>query len=500
MAATRVRPRDLLLLLLALSCGGGDSVTSPGDDDDGPGNGGPLTPLLVVQTDPADGATEVETGATLLARFNRAPDPATLTPGSFTVALGGVSLPARLIHQVGSTDVTLVAPLLPGVELDYEASIGTEVRDLNGEALAQPYRWSFRTRAVRQVVVPTSGDDGQQTSIALDETGGVHASHVGGGNVSYSTCAPDCTEPASWQTAVVDRGGRSSSIQMDATGRRHLAYYGGNNELRYATCAEECGSPASWTIATIDAAIIGDSRVSLALDRSGALHLAYYDYRFRFLKYAVCPTDCGDPANWGVTVPDLTGAIGREASLAVDAADGLHIVTYDESGGGQLDYATCVADCLGIGWRSVTVDPTDGPDEATAIAVGEGGRLHVAYHADDTGLRYATCAGGCEGAAAWQTTTLDGAPKAGEFASIAVDDSDRLYVTYWHVSGAREALLLTTCATDCADGSNWQHTSIDGGGPGGERVGRYNAVAVDPRGRIHVTYYDQARRDLRYLE
>ncbi|MGH7628041.1 MAG: Ig-like domain-containing protein, partial [Gemmatimonadales bacterium] len=304
MTATRVRPPELLLLLLMLSCGGGESVTEPVDDDDGPGNGGPPAPLLVVQTDPADGATEVETGATVLARFNRAPDPATLAPGSFTVALGGVSFPARIIHQSGSTDVTLVAPLLPGVELDYEAVVGTEVRDAGGQALAQPYRWSFRTRAVQQVTIPTAGDDGQHSSVALDDAGGVHASHVGGGNVTYSTCAAACTDASSWQSAVIDRGGRSSSIKVDGTGRRHLAYYGGNNELRYATCPAQCESPASWTMATVDPGIDGDFTVSLVLDGADALHVAYYDGNFNgLLKYAVCSAGCSESANWATTVP-----------------------------------------------------------------------------------------------------------------------------------------------------------------------------------------------------
>ncbi len=497
MTATRVHPPHLpLLLCLVLSCGGGGSVTSPVGDDDGPGNGGPPAPLAVVQTDPADGATDVETGARVVATFNRAPDPASLTASSFSVALGGIELPGRILHQAGSALVTLVTPLLPGVELDYEVTVGTEVRDPEGQPLGQPHQWRFRTRASRHVVVPTDGNDGEQTSLALDEAGGVHASHVGDGNVTYSTCASMCTTASAWQSAVIDGGGRSTSLRVDGNGRRHLVYYGANNELRYATCAAQCESPPSWTIATIDP-ITGDSRVSLALDRSGALHVAYYDAGFQFLKYAVCPADCGDPANWGVTVPDLTGAIGREASLAIDAAGRLHVATHDELSDG-LAYATCANDCLGNGWQSEAIDPANGAAESAVIAVGGDGRLHVAYQPGDTDdLRYASCGGGCLNPAAWETTIVHPTPEdAGEFVAIAVDDVDRLYLTYWVIRLGTERLFLATCASSCTDAASWQSTTIDGGG----RVGRYNAVAVDPRGRIHVTYYDQDRRDLKYLE
>jgi hypothetical protein len=488
---SRTRTPKLLVASLLLSCGGGDGVTSP-IGDDGPGDNGPL---LIVQTSPAAGAAAVETGATLVARFNRTPDPATLTPGSFTIALGGVSLPSRLIHQSGSTDVTLVAPLLPGVELDYEAAVSTDVRDINGAALAQPHSWSFRTRALQRLVIESEGADGEQTSLALDRAGGVHASHVGGGNVTYSTCADACTDAANWQSSVIDRGGRSSSLKVDGAGRRHLAYYGASNELRYATCAEQCESPASWAIATIDPGITGDSRVSLALDGSGAVHVAYYDAAVPFLKYALCPADCGDAINWGVTLPDLPGAIGREVSLAIDPQGQLHLVASDQLNG--LGYASCASDCLGDGWQSATIDATNGAAESSALAVGRDGRLHVAYQPGDTDdLRYASCGGVCLEPAAWTTTIVHPVPDAGEFAAIAVDEVDRLYLTYWVASAGTERLSLATCATGCTEAASWQSTTIDGGGP----LGRYNAVAVDATGRLHVTYYDEARRDLKYLE
>ncbi|MGH7516170.1 MAG: Ig-like domain-containing protein [Gemmatimonadales bacterium] len=495
MPIIRQQPPKLLFLLLALSCGGGDSVTSPGGDD-GPGNGGPPPPFAVVQTDPTDGATEVETGATLVARFNRAPDPASLAPGSFTVALGGVSLPARVIHEVGSADVTLVAPLLPSVELDYEATVGTEVRDPNGQALAEPHRWSFRTRGLQRVVIPTDGVDGEETSLALDNGGGVHASHVGGGAVTYSTCGAACTDASSWRSAVLGPGGRSTSIQLDATGRRHLAYYGANNELRYATCAALCESPASWTMVTVDPDIDGDLFVSLVLDGADNLHLAYYDGNSNgLLKYAVCSVGCAESANWATTVPDLPGDFGA-ASLAIDGAGRRHLVYYDDALRG-LRYATCLSDCLGNGWQAGTVDPTDGAGVSTAIVVGRDDRLHVAYHADASdNLRYASCAGACGSAAAWQTTILDAVPDAGEFVAIALDRYERLYLTYWHSSGGVESLRFATCATDCADAASWQRTTMDGSG----RVGRYSAVAVDPQGRIHATYYDGDRGDLKYVE
>ncbi|MGH7627897.1 MAG: Ig-like domain-containing protein [Gemmatimonadales bacterium] len=390
----------------------------------------------------------------------------------------------------------MIAPLLPGVELDYEATVGTGVRDPAGQALAQPHRWNFRTRRSRAVVIPTEGDDGEQTSLALDEGGGVHASHVGGGNVVYSTCASRCTDAAGWQSAVIDRGGRSSSLRVDPTGQRHLAYYGGLDELRYAVCPALCDQPAGWTAITVDPAVAGGSRVSLVLDAGGGLHLAYYDETRRFRKYAACSADCTSPGSWWLNVPDETGDYGRASSLGIDAAGRLHLASHEASNG-ELRYSTCQSDCTGDGWQTTTIDATDDAGASTALAVGGDGRLHVVYHADDTDdLRYATCAGACGSAATWQTTILDAVPDAGEFVAIALDRYGRPYLTYWHSSGGVESLRFATCATDCADAASWQRTTMDGSG----RVGRYSALAVDPLGRVHATYYDQDRRDLKYVE
>ncbi|MGH7629125.1 MAG: hypothetical protein ACREOF_06995, partial [Gemmatimonadales bacterium] len=231
------------------------------------------------------------------------------------------------------------------------------------------------------------------------------------------------------------------------------------------------------------------------LDGADALHVAYYDGNFNgLLKYAVCSAGCSESANWATTVPDLPGIFGA-ASLAIDGTGRLHLVYHDALSG--LRYASCLSDCIGNGWQAGTLDPTDDAGVSAAIAVGGDGRLHVAYHADATDdLRYASCGGGCLNPAEWETAIVHPVADAGEFVAIAVDDVDRLYVTYWLFRGGAENLLLATCATGCSDAASWQWTTMDGGG----RVGRYNAVAVDPRGRLHVTYYDQDRRDLKYLE
>ncbi|MGH7627898.1 MAG: hypothetical protein ACREOF_00600 [Gemmatimonadales bacterium] len=78
-------PMTSLLLSFALGCGGGAGATAP-DDDAGTGDTDPAGSFLVVGTEPGAGASDVETGVTVVATFNRAPDPATLTPSSVTIA------------------------------------------------------------------------------------------------------------------------------------------------------------------------------------------------------------------------------------------------------------------------------------------------------------------------------------------------------------------------------------------------------------------------------
>ena len=106
------------------------------------------TPPTVIAITPADGLTGVSTVTDMMAAFSEPIDPATLTTSSLVLRdLAGVTVGAT----VGYGEATRVATLTPSAPLagltTYTATISTAVRDVAGNALANPFVWSFTTAA-----------------------------------------------------------------------------------------------------------------------------------------------------------------------------------------------------------------------------------------------------------------------------------------------------------------------------------------------------------------
>src|SRR5206468_7381215 len=114
------------------------------------------------------------------------------------------------------------------------------------------------------------------------------------------------------------------------------------------------------------------------------------------LKYATCPAGCTVAANWTNVAVDQTGYAGAYSSLAVDGSGRLH-VSYFEETKGDLRYATCAADCsTAANWQTVAADEAGDIAYSASLAVDWSGRLHVSY-ADFTNgdLNHATSAAYC---------------------------------------------------------------------------------------------------------
>lgn len=99
---------------------------------------GPLPGLL--STIPTEGAAEVNAAASIRAVFNNLMDPLTITEDSFTVA--GVAGSVSFDPESNSASFIPALPLSPGIR--YSATIGSGIRDLAGNAVAET-NWSFTT-------------------------------------------------------------------------------------------------------------------------------------------------------------------------------------------------------------------------------------------------------------------------------------------------------------------------------------------------------------------
>jgi len=167
-----IRDSIILTLFTLLFTGG---CSSGGSDD--------TIFLSVVNVSPTDGANEIDEQAILTATFNTEVDETTLNSASFRLSLDGTAL-AGTVESSGSIAVFTPAVALQQGRL-YNAVITTDVHDLDGNALAADYHWSFSIQGNQDITPPTvvltNPQDGQTApyltsrlsayfSEAIDET------------------------------------------------------------------------------------------------------------------------------------------------------------------------------------------------------------------------------------------------------------------------------------------------------------------------------------------
>ena len=163
-------------------------------------------------------------------------------------------------------------------------------------------------------------------------------------------------------------------------------------------------------------------------------------------------------------------------AIAVDA-DGYPHIAYGED---RLYYAYYD----GSNWRYETVDSSSGVGGYASIAIDLSGKVHISYFDSLNGnLKYATNASG-----SWVTTTVDkNYFLDGSFTSIAVDKSGNVHISYYDTIYGDLKYATNTSG-------KWVMVTVDSSG----NVGFYTSIALDKSGKIHISYYDETNADLRY--
>ena len=142
----------LMVAALATGCGGGGG---DGGRDPILGAPGALAPTVIAVT-PARDATNVPTNTVVTATFNKAMDPATLTPASFTLVCPAGSPQVGVVTYAAATNqATLTLNSNLPISTVCTATITTAARDTTGNALASNYTWNFTTGLGTDVVPPT---------------------------------------------------------------------------------------------------------------------------------------------------------------------------------------------------------------------------------------------------------------------------------------------------------------------------------------------------------
>lgn len=107
---------------------------------------------LVTSIYPANNAVSVPLNSIVTATFNTKMDPATI-PGSFTLT-SNVSVAGTLTYDDANSTLSFApsSPLAPNTT--YTARISTSAKDPMGNALQQPYEWTFSTGNASDITPP----------------------------------------------------------------------------------------------------------------------------------------------------------------------------------------------------------------------------------------------------------------------------------------------------------------------------------------------------------
>jgi hypothetical protein len=300
-----------------------------------------------------------------------------------------------------------------------------------GDGDGAPTEGSWRTETV-----DSDGAVGAHASIAVDDQGALHVSYYDEtkGRLKYASNAS-----GSWVTEVVDDGsdaaagqpphdvGRDSAIAVDTTGAAHIAYFDlSKGTLRYAR-----GTHGAWQMTTVDESGRVGRFASIAVDRDARPHVGYYDLAHGDLRYATLVRQRGrTEPRWKVTVVDRAGDVGQHTSTAVDIEGRVHMSYFDHTRG-------VVKHALknpGSPWVLEDVARSRGGAAFTDISMDAEGRLHVAYYDGKSGALGYAIGRSSDGAPVdgyrWRAGAVDRVGRTGTDASLATDPEGNVSISY----------------------------------------------------------------------
>lgn len=243
--------------------------------------------------------------------------------------------------------------------------------------------------------------------------------------------------------------------------------------------------PGDWHVETIDTghgASVGTWN-SLAIDRSGNLHLAYSNSKGNVLRYAY---RAKQEERWYSMTVDVDA--GSFASLAVDSHGRPHIA-YNSPYETGLHYARWD----GNQWVKLIID-SEHTDHFTSIQLDSLDRPRISYYRelDPNGhyalyLKYAYFDG-----KTWYIQTVDRRFGTGKYNSLGLDPLGRPYIAY-SIVGAGDLGLAYS------DGAKWSYGVVDSRSENGNSyVGTENSLVVDSEGDPHIIYEDGTKQTIKY--
>ncbi|MDA8610547.1 putative Ig domain-containing protein, partial [Euryarchaeota archaeon] len=261
-----------------------------------------------------------------------------------------------------------------------------------------------------------------------------------------------------------------SSIVIDSNDKAHIVFYrDDNSNLMYST-----NKSGSWATSSIETSNNVGKYCNLAIDSNDGLHVSYQYNTGNALKYAY---KSASSSSWSKTTIDNTG--GKFTSIAIDSNDKPHIAFRDS--GGDLGYA----EKTGSSWSFSSVQSA-GDIAFTSIAIDSDDHIHIAYYdANNKDMFHFTDTSG-----SWVRTNLEdiGTNTGGTALDIAIDPTtDEPGISYFDMDATSLKYTYYT-------GSSWSASTVENGAD----YGRFNSIAYDSLGNVHISHELNGADDLYY--
>jgi hypothetical protein len=253
-------------------------------------------------------------------------------------------------------------------------------------------------------------------------------------SLAFIETAPSGFAVPRWHVEIVDDGqgtdvGMYSSMAIDRSGNVHIGYFNTSTmSLQYSYRGRQ---DQKWSKMTVERG--AGTFASFAVDAHGWPHFAYHSPVRKGLRYAHW-----DGKQWHIQVID---------SVTTQFSTSLQL---DGSGNPRVAYF-----------------------EIPSVNKGAGQKLKYAYFDGTT----------------WFTKTIALRPRQGVYNAMALDSGGRTHIAFAQ-SGHLEYASY--------DGSHWQFDAIDSTSDTDASAGLGLTLALDPEGDPQLAYFDSAKKTLKY--
>ena len=280
-----------------------------------------------------------------------------------------------------------------------------------------------------------------------------------------------------------------SSIAIGVDGLAVISHWGvtTGGTLRVTHCGNTACTAGNVSTTVDDPVVNNVGRyTSIAIGVDGVPVISHQDTTANALRVTHCGNAACTAGNTSTTVDDpAVDSVGYDTSIAI-GADGLPVVSHNDSTAGALRVTHCGNAACTAGNVSTTVD--DPPSESgsfTSIAIGADGLPVISHQQGSLGALRVTHCGNAACTAGTVSTTVDGPARfVGTFTSIAIG-ADGLPVIS-HMDETAGGLRVTHCDNvACTAGT--VSTTVD---DPVNTVGSFSSIAIGTDGLPVISHHD----------